>query len=160
MENVPQLLNSSEYEEILRTAEQDMGFRVRSAKLLAADYGAPQLRQRAFILGCKFADPNLVFPPKKTHYNPKNGYLDHRDEYAQRGAMAHCQRRYLRFAASGRYQHPVGRASARSAFWTVPRPISLKRYRAVPAEGMNRFDLTTCPASDAGLLDTKDNWRN
>ncbi len=33
MENVPQLLESREYDEILETAEQEMQFKVRSAKL-------------------------------------------------------------------------------------------------------------------------------
>ena len=142
MENVPQLLNSSEYEEILRTAEQDMGFRVRSAKLLAADYGAPQLRQRAFILGCKFADPNLVFPPKKTHYNPKNGYLDHRDEYARNVEPWRTVRDVISDLPlpEGLSIRPVV-PPLDLHFGRSPRPISLKRYRAVPAEGMNRFDL-------------------
>ena len=72
MENVPQLLGSPEHEEIIEAAES-RGFMLASAKLLAADYGVPQLRWRAFILGCRFADPAIVFPPKKTHYNPNNG---------------------------------------------------------------------------------------
>ena len=72
MENVPQLLGSFEHGEIVGIAEK-MGFTVVAAKLCAADYGVPQIRYRAFLVGCKFADPGLVFPPKKTHYNTKNG---------------------------------------------------------------------------------------
>jgi len=142
MENVPQLLNSSEYDEIVHTAENHLGFQVMSAKLLAADYGVPQLRQRAFILGCKFADPSLVFPPKKTHYNPKNGYLRHRDEYADGPEAWRTVRDVI-----ADLPIPEG-TNIRSDmppldlhFGRSPRPISMKRYLAVPNEGMNRFDL-------------------
>ena len=70
MENVPQLLASEEFNEIEKCATK-LGFlHLAKAKLCAADYGVPQVRYRAFIIGCKFADPTLVFPPLKTHYNP------------------------------------------------------------------------------------------
>jgi len=64
MENVPQLLGSFEHREII-SAAQEMGYKITWAKLCAADYGVPQVRWRAFILGCRFADPASVFPPKK-----------------------------------------------------------------------------------------------
>lgn len=67
MENVPQLIGSLEHREIREKAES-LGFDVRWATLCAADYGVPQTRWRAFILGCRFADPATVFPPRKTHY--------------------------------------------------------------------------------------------
>ncbi|MBW1736009.1 MAG: DNA (cytosine-5-)-methyltransferase, partial [Deltaproteobacteria bacterium] len=69
MENVPQLLGSFEHGEIIGTAEA-MGFKVWGDVLCAADYGVPQTRRRAFIIGCKLFDPALVFPPRKTHFNP------------------------------------------------------------------------------------------
>ena len=73
MENVPQLLGSSEHGEILDVA-QAMGFKVWGAVLCAADYGVPQTRRRAIIIGCKFLDPATVFPPRKTHFDPsRNG---------------------------------------------------------------------------------------
>ena len=50
--------------EILELADK-MGFKVVSSKLCAADFGVSQVRYRAFLVGCKFADPSLVFPPKK-----------------------------------------------------------------------------------------------
>ena len=62
MENVPQLLGSFEHGEIVGTAES-MGFKVRSAILCAADYGVPQTRKRAIIIGSKNLDPEAVFPP-------------------------------------------------------------------------------------------------
>ena len=73
MENVPQILGSYEFGEIKGYAEA-LGFKVRATKLCAADYGVPQVRWRAFIIGCRFADPQQVFPPKKTNFNPDNGY--------------------------------------------------------------------------------------
>ncbi len=84
MENVPQLLDSFEHGEIIGIAES-LGFKLRWAKLCAADYGVPQVRWRAFIVGCKFADPGEVFPPKKTNYNINNGhrraFTEEFDEY-------------------------------------------------------------------------------
>ncbi len=71
MENVPQLLGSPEQEQILRAAEQ-MGFRLAWDKLCAADYGVPQLRWRAFIIGSRHSDPAMVFPPPKTHFPPNS----------------------------------------------------------------------------------------
>ena len=69
MENVPQLLNTPEHKEIVETACK-MGFAIWNGKLCAADYGVAQTRIRAFIVGCRFIDPNLFFPPRKTHYDP------------------------------------------------------------------------------------------
>src|SRR3989338_5319195 len=71
MENVPQLLGSQEFEEIAAKA-RSLGFKLAAGKLCAADYGVPQTRWRAFIIGCKFTDPKLFFPPKKTHQKPAN----------------------------------------------------------------------------------------
>ncbi len=69
MENVPQLLNTFEHGEIVEAAKA-LGFITWQDKLIAADYGVPQTRTRAFIIGCKFTDPAVLFPPRKTHYNP------------------------------------------------------------------------------------------
>jgi DNA (cytosine-5)-methyltransferase 1 len=66
MENVPQLIGSHEHELITQTAE-GLGFKTAWAKLCAADYGVPQTRIRAFILGSRKREPALVFPPPKTH---------------------------------------------------------------------------------------------
>jgi DNA (cytosine-5)-methyltransferase 1 len=69
MENVPQLLGTFEHGEIVGFS-QSLGFKVWHGKLLSADYGVPQTRTRAFIIGCRFADPSILFPPRKTHFNP------------------------------------------------------------------------------------------
>lgn len=145
MENVPQLLNTFEHGEIKETARQ-MGFWTADALLCAADYGVPQTRRRAFILGCNFNDPSTVFPPKMTHYNPKNGYVaglsEELDLYVQNPAPW----KTVRDAISD-LDLPQG-IDIRNVeppydlhFGRTPTELSKRRYRAIPKEGMNRFDL-------------------
>lgn len=69
MENVPQLLGSEEHEEITKVA-REMGFKTAFAKLCAADYGVPQTRWRAFIIGCKVKHPSGFIPPRKSNFVP------------------------------------------------------------------------------------------
>ena len=141
MENVPQLLGSNEHLEILELADK-MGFKVVSSKLCAADFGVSQVRYRAFLVGCKFADPSLVFPPRKTHFNPRNGNPRDSGEYIPNPAPWRTLRDEIGDLP------PPEETSVRSEpppldlhFGRSPRPISVKRYRAIPKEGMNRFDL-------------------
>lgn len=146
MENVPQLLNSDEYKEIAERASE-LGFLpLAKAKLCAADYGVPQIRYRAFIIGCRFADPRKIFPPLKTHYNPavvpiekvtpQTGYEENAKPW-----------RTVREAISD-LPDPQGTEIRQDVpspldlqFGRTPTKISLKRYMAIPQEGMNRFDL-------------------
>jgi DNA (cytosine-5)-methyltransferase 1 len=145
MENVPQLLGSYEYGEIKGFAEA-LGFKVRETRLCAADYGAPQVRWRAFIIGCRFADPRSVFPPKKTNFNPNNGYrktfTEEFDSYISEPSPWKTVR-----DAIGDLPPPQG-TEIRDLpppidlhFGRTPTGMSLERYRAIPDEGMNRFDL-------------------
>lgn len=142
MENVPQLLDSPEYQDIRETA-RSLGFMLADAKLTATDYGVPQQRQRAFIVGCKFANPATVFPPKKTHYKSKEVFLANPVEYV----IDPLPWRTVRDAI-GDLPPPEG-TEIRSAekppldlhFGRTPTDISIKRYRAIPKEGMNRFNL-------------------
>jgi DNA (cytosine-5)-methyltransferase 1 len=136
MENVPQLLGSEEQEQIIEKAEA-LGFRLASAKLLAADYGVPQLRQRAFIVASRIADPSEFFPPTKTHYNPNNG---------NGNTVGRKAWRTVRDAISD-LPVPVGIEIRENSspldihFGRSPTPKSVQRYMAIPEEGMNRFDL-------------------
>ena len=138
IENVPQILGTIEHEQIVQTAEA-MGFRVTWAKLCAADYGVAQVRWRAFIVGCKFADPAAYFPPARTHVSPK------------------AAPSLLDFDAPSRWRTvadviddlppPIGTVIRHEGspldlhFGRSPTPKSVARYRAIPEEGMNRFDL-------------------
>ncbi len=147
MENVPQLLGSFEHGEILGTGEA-MGFKMASAVLCAADYGVPQTRRRAFIIGCKSFDPSLVFPPRKTHFNPAKGG-------AQASFLQANGNGYLPDAEKWRtvrdtiadLRTPIGTEIRDEIppldlhFGRSPTETSLARYKAIPEEGMNRFDL-------------------
>lgn len=146
MENVPQLLGSPEHLKIQEEAEK-MGFKLAWTKLLAAEYGVPQGRSRAFIVGCKFAEPGegTLFPPLKTHFNPSSGVTD--------SLLAPLE--FLPIAepwstvrdAIADLPPPVGTEIRDAAgpfdlhFGRSPTPMSRTRYRTIPEEGMNRFDL-------------------
>ena len=144
MENVPQLLGTEEHEAI-EAAAAEMGFTMRHAKLCAADYGVAQTRRRAFLIGCTFADPNEVFPPKKTHFStktPRKGpYLIRADCVADAAPW-----RTVRDVMVD-LPEPVGTEIRNEPaphdlhFGRSPTELSKKRYRAIPEEGMNRFDL-------------------
>ncbi len=148
MENVPQLLGSSEYEEIAEVAET-MGFKICGSVLCAADYGVPQTRRRAIIIGSNFADPQLVFPPRKSHFNP---YRDSRQISAMEGnggnglAPDAVRWRTVRDAIED-LPPPQGTEIRNEQppldlhFGRSPTPKSITRYRTIPEEGMNRFDL-------------------
>lgn len=146
IENVPQLLGSHEYGEIVLAAE-NMGFIVVSGKLCAADYGVPQTRTRAVIIGAK-TDPLMIFPPRKTHYNPDNGLQQEIGVSLQNDLYLHSPQRWrnVRDAISDLPQ-PEGTSIRDVAppldihFGRSPTPLSLQRYKTIPKEGMNRFDL-------------------
>ncbi len=147
MENVPQLLGSFEYEEILSFA-RDLGFQCWDEVLCAADYGVPQTRRRAFIIGCRFCDPSRVFPPRRTHFDPrKNGaQISFLQADADGYAPDAVKWRTVRDAIADLPQ-PSGTAIRSESspldlqFGRSPTEMSMARYRAIPKEGMNRFDL-------------------
>lgn len=148
IENVPQLLGTFEHGEIVGMAEK-LGFKVVSGKLCAADYGVPQTRHRAIILGAKVGDPTFLFPPRRTHYNPNgNGHYQSTIDFAGNASfMASPEKwRTVRDAISD--LPPPGGTDIRKApppldlhFGRTPTEMSMKRYKAIPKEGMNRFDL-------------------
>lgn len=144
MENVPQLLDSLEYDEIEKESEK-LGFTLAPALLRAADYGVPQRRYRAFIVGCKFADPNDFFPPKRTHVSPdKNA----RSNFKISGEIVKRPRPWRTVRdVIGDLPSPTGtdirdvKPPLNLHFGRSPTELSLMRYRIVSEEGMNRFDL-------------------
>lgn len=145
MENVPQLLGSEEYKAI-ETEAIRLEFKLASGILRAADYGVPQRRYRAFIIGCKFADPNRVFPPKRTHYNPDNGVV--KSIFKVNGDYVSNPQKWRTVRDVIFNLPPPQGTEIRNEkppldlhFGRTPTEISRKRYEAIPEEGMNRFDL-------------------
>lgn len=132
MENVPELLRSDEFKEIEKYA-QSLGFKLHNPSILiTADYGVPQVRRRAIIIGIRESSITNIpkFPPQKTH--SKDNSLDPWKTVSD---------------AIGDLPKPVGtdiRINEKSPlnlhFGRNPTEKSKERYKAVPPGG-NRFDL-------------------
>jgi DNA (cytosine-5)-methyltransferase 1 len=141
MENVPQLLDSEEYHQIREHAEK-LGFKIKAAKLVAADYGVPQVRTRAFIMGSKLDDPKEVFPPLRTHFDPLSKKELDKKLYVQDPLEWNSVK-----DAIADLPTPIGtnisgeQGTLALHFGRTPTELSLKRYRTIDKEGMNRFDL-------------------
>ena len=142
MENVPQLLESLEYKEIEQWA-QDRGFQLWAGVLIAADYGVPQIRKRAFIVGSKDTNPKQFFAPPKSHFAPGKLPTDvPGGEYIADAAPWKTVADAIRDLPE-----PFGTEIHEADppldlhFGRNPTEKSRARYRAIPKEGMNRFDL-------------------
>ncbi len=124
MENVPQLLTSEEFISIKRIAA-DLGYEVKDAVLPAVNYGVPQKRKRAIIIGSRIGTPKH---PNPTHVAPNQYNLFNADLTpwkTVRDAIGD-----LPLKPNGKNWH-IGRN---------PTPTSLKRYKTIPPGG-NRFNL-------------------
>jgi DNA (cytosine-5)-methyltransferase 1 len=144
IETEPQLLGSLEHEQIVEYAEL-LGFTVRWAKLCAADYGVPQVRWRAFIVGCNFADPAPLFPPKRTHFKPRPGNDPAGPQDADLYSANPLPWRTV-WDAIGDLPEPLSIRIGENPplnlhFGRKPTDKSMLRYQAIPDQGMNRFDL-------------------
>jgi DNA (cytosine-5)-methyltransferase 1 len=116
MENVPELLRSAEYERFKElVGPSGLGYSVREGVLLAADFGVPQLRRRAIVIGSRLGPAPW---PTPTHTPGK--YVTVREAL-----------RSVPMEPDGRRWHRA-RPNIRAS--------SIERYQAVP-EGGNRFDL-------------------
>ncbi|MGN0487869.1 MAG: DNA (cytosine-5-)-methyltransferase [Ruminococcus sp.] len=79
IENVPGILNykDGEIKDEIYKAFKKLGYKLDSKVLCAADYGVPQLRNRAVFIGTNLnIDPSSMFPTKT---NSTNNYVTVRD---------------------------------------------------------------------------------
>lgn len=138
LENVPPLLKSAEYQELLKIA-QGLGYKVEGRVLNAADYGVPQTRKRAIVIGSRIGDPSF---PVQTHVDPlKRGLLtQHLPDW-----------RTVRDAIG---QVPLTPTGINWHIGRNPTPKSLKRYRCIKAGG-NRWQLPADLMPDCWKRKTK-----
>lgn len=131
MENVPELLRSDEFL-LIAARVRGMGFEIVHDVLNAADYGAPQARRRAVIIGWKTDSLPTAALPVKTHSNNanKDGLQPWRTVRDVIGDLPEPVGTQIRHLAPPLNLH----------FGRTPTDVSLARYRAVPPGG-NRFDL-------------------
>ncbi len=120
MENVPELLKSGEFQQLVDLAG-DLKYKLRARILNAADYGVPQRRRRAIVLGSRLGALDF---PEPTH--GLDGNLMGLEPFSSvRDAIGD-----LPLEPTGEDWH-IGRN---------PTELSRKRYRCIPPGG-NRFDL-------------------
>jgi len=124
MENVPQLLTSEEFISIKRIAKS-LGYEVKESVLHAVNYGVPQKRKRAIIIGSRIGTPKH---PDPTHVAPHQYNLFNTDLNPWKTVKDAIGD--LPLKPNGINLH-VGRN---------PTPTSLKRYKTIPPGG-NRFNL-------------------
>ncbi|MGH2939755.1 MAG: DNA cytosine methyltransferase [Solirubrobacterales bacterium] len=131
MENVPELLRSAEFVEFKRQAEE-LGFEVEAEVLNAADFGVPQRRRRAIVIGTR---TGAVPWPSPTHSEPNPVSL-----VAHRATKDMDPPAWVTFreAVDGLPLQPDGKGWHRPR---NPRPESVRRYKAVPRDGGDRFAM-------------------
>jgi DNA (cytosine-5)-methyltransferase 1 len=123
MENVPELLASAEFAAFAAAAQAD-GFAIVSQILDAADYGVPQRRRRAIVIGMRGGRPE---PPTATHAGTPSTLFGDRGPW-----------KTFRDAVADLPLVPDGRG------WHRPRQptqTSMIRYAAVPRDGGDRFQM-------------------
>lgn len=123
VENVPDYYKHFAWQRLQKAAET-MGYALAYDVLNAADYGVPQRRHRAIIIGSRIGQPRL---PAPTHQNPATaaGLFSLPPWRTVRDAIGDLPR-----TPDNRDRHDVRNAS----------PLGIRRYQAIPPGG-NRRDL-------------------
>lgn len=125
IENVPELLKSREAVAI-RTLAQRMGYTVNYGELRAVEFGIPQRRVRAFIIGI-LGEHNPSLPtPIATRRSVRDAIAD---------LPLYPETTVLEPLSPGNLNVPQNLHFGRN-----PTETSIKRYRLIPPGG-NRFDL-------------------
>ena len=132
VENVTAFLGTPEFDQLVADAAA-AGFATQAHRLCAADFGVPQVRHRAFVIG--YEDRHGLAPrvPEPTHAKSCTAATGLRPWLTVRDAIADLP-------------PPTGtRRRSESApldlhYGRSPTPLSLQRYKAVPSGG-NRFDI-------------------
>jgi DNA (cytosine-5)-methyltransferase 1 len=137
VENVPQFLNSPQFARLLAATRGNGGlrdYRLHPSIVDAADFGVPQRRKRAVVLGQHRDMPSL--PPMRKEPQPQTVRMALRD-LATRVQEVDLPESSFDFAG---YTFPGAFKSSQLHLTRRPTENSLERYRAIPAGG-NRFDL-------------------
>lgn len=121
VENVSDFFRHFAWEE-LRRATLRLGYELAHAVLNAADYGVPQRRERAIVIGCRTAMPMM---PNPTHASEGGGLIGLAPWVTVRDAISNLPPS----------PNNVNRHDRRNVS-----ELSLRRYMAVPPGG-NRRDL-------------------
>lgn len=138
IENVPPLLPSAEYRRLLKAA-QKLGYRVEGRVLNAADFGVPQTRKRAIVIGSRIGEPSF---PAQTHVDPLKRTLI--TQHLPNWLTVRDALRHVPLTPTGVNWH-IGRN---------PTAKSLARYRCIP-EGGNRWQLPATLMPDCWKRKTK-----
>jgi DNA (cytosine-5)-methyltransferase 1 len=124
MENVPSLLGAVEFADF-KTYALGLGYTVDEEVLNAADYGVPQRRRRAIVVGLRGG--HFVWP-EPSHGSGATLFEAGREPWVT-----------FRDAVQGLPLVPDGENWHRSRVSISPRLLS--RYEAVPPDGGNRFQM-------------------
>lgn len=138
LENVPPLLKSAEFQEMKKVAEE-LGYLVEGRVLNAADYGVPQTRKRAIVIGSRIGQPSF----------PEPQFVDPTKANVLGCALPAW--RTVRQAIGHLPREPT------EVNWHIrrnPTAMSLERYKCVPPGG-NRWDLPDHLTPDCWKRKTK-----
>ena len=134
IENVPEFQKSAQFARLLETMVSDRALRQYGfayGVLNAADYGAPQRRQRGIFVAVRGLK-EVPWPPAPTHGpNSPSGAPYRTVRHAIGDLPLLPATTEITVDADGHQDLHFGRN---------PQPSSIERYRAIP-EGGNRFDL-------------------